>query len=61
MNNDKIRAALGGLIKLWLPVFVLMGIWKPEPEVIAGLQLALIGSIDFVFLLFPSSPTTSSE
>ena len=58
MNNDQVRAGLGALIKLWLPVVVLMKLWTPDVEVVAGLQLALIGTIDFIFLLFPSKPAT---
>lgn len=55
MNNDKFRAALGGLVKLWLPVVVLAGIWTPSIELVAALQLALIATIDTAFLVFPSS------
>jgi hypothetical protein len=54
MLNDKVRAGLGALIKLWLPVIVLTGLWTPDAEVIAGLELAMIGTIDFLFLLVPS-------
>ena len=54
MNNDQVRAGLGALVKLWLPVVVLMGLWTPEPEVVAGLQLALIATIDVIFLAIPA-------
>lgn len=57
MNNDKYRAALGGLVKLWLPVVVLSGLWTPSVELVAALQLALIATIDAIFLAFPSTPT----
>ena len=59
MNTDKVRAALGALVKLWLPVIVLSGVWSPSIEMVAGLQLALIATIDTLFLLVPSSDTMS--
>ena len=59
MNNDSVRAGLGALVKLWLPVVVLTKLWTPDIEVVAGLQLALIGTIDFLFLLVPSKPTVT--
>jgi hypothetical protein len=56
MYSDKTRAALGALVKLWLPVVVLAGLWSPSLELLAGLELALIGSIDFLFLQVPAQP-----
>lgn len=61
MLNDKVRAGLGALIKLWLPVFVLTGIWDPGTEALAALELALIGTVDFAYLVVPSKESKAGR
>lgn len=61
-QNDKVRAGVGGLIKLWFPVLVVAGVVTPDAEQQAILQLALIGTVDFIWLLSPSvSPNEAKQ